>query len=154
MKSETPLSLVLGGVRTHNLLISGLTTKPSCLGARQEGSGLPKLCKVITLLWILYMRFCHPPHITSCWFISLHEGIACMYFAPVPFCHVVVNHTTLMFCCFLCQQEVSRCHRFTCYSPQTTLDSWLSLFSATVLHMGLYEMWPGYCTIFGRPLLY
>ena len=35
MKSETPLSLVLGGIRTHNLLIFGLTTKSSCLGARQ-----------------------------------------------------------------------------------------------------------------------
>ena len=28
VKSETPLSLVLGGIRTHNLLIFGLTTKP------------------------------------------------------------------------------------------------------------------------------
>ena len=36
MKSETPLSLVLGGIRTHNLLVFGLTTKPSCLGAQQE----------------------------------------------------------------------------------------------------------------------
>ena len=39
---ETPLSLVLGGIQTHNLLIFGQTTKPSCLGARQEDSGLPK----------------------------------------------------------------------------------------------------------------
>ena len=34
----TPLSLVLGGIQTHNLLIFGQTTKPSCLGARQEDS--------------------------------------------------------------------------------------------------------------------
>ena len=32
-KSETPMSLVLGGIRTQNLLISGETTKSSCLGA-------------------------------------------------------------------------------------------------------------------------
>ena len=43
VKSETPLSLVLGGIQTHTLLILGLTTKPSCLGVRQEDSGLPKL---------------------------------------------------------------------------------------------------------------
>ena len=30
-KSETPLSLVLGGIRTHNLLIFVQTSKPSCL---------------------------------------------------------------------------------------------------------------------------
>ena len=42
VKSDTPLSLVLGGIRTDNLLIFGLTTKLSCLGARQEDSGLPK----------------------------------------------------------------------------------------------------------------
>ena len=35
-QSETPLCLVLGGIRTHNLLIFVLTTKPYCLGARQE----------------------------------------------------------------------------------------------------------------------
>ena len=29
VKSETPLSLVLGGIRTHNLRIYGLTTKPA-----------------------------------------------------------------------------------------------------------------------------
>ena len=33
---------VLGGIRTHNLLILGQTSKPSCLGARQEDSCLPK----------------------------------------------------------------------------------------------------------------
>ena len=42
-KSETPLSFILGGIRTRNLLIFGLTTKPFCLGAQQEDSGLPKL---------------------------------------------------------------------------------------------------------------
>ena len=36
MKSEIPLTLVLGGIRTHKLLIFGLTTKPSCLEARQD----------------------------------------------------------------------------------------------------------------------
>ena len=39
-KSETPLSLVLGGIRTHNLLIFGQTTKSFCLGAWQEDSYL------------------------------------------------------------------------------------------------------------------
>ena len=34
VKYETPLSLVLGRIWTCNLLIFGLTTKPSCLGAR------------------------------------------------------------------------------------------------------------------------
>ena len=42
-KSETSLSLVLGLIRTHNLLIFGQTTKLSCLEARQEDSGSPKL---------------------------------------------------------------------------------------------------------------
>ena len=35
-KSETPLNLVLGGIRTHNLLIFGQTSKPPSLGLRQE----------------------------------------------------------------------------------------------------------------------
>ena len=42
VKSETSLNLVMGGIRTHNLLIFGLTTRPSCLGTQQEDSGLPK----------------------------------------------------------------------------------------------------------------
>ena len=44
-KSETPPSLVLGRIRTHNFLIFGLTTKPSCLGVLQENSGLLKALK-------------------------------------------------------------------------------------------------------------
>ena len=32
-KCETPPSLVLGGIQTHNLQILGQTPKPSCLGA-------------------------------------------------------------------------------------------------------------------------
>ena len=36
-KSETQWSFVLGGIRTHNLLIVGQTTKPPCLGVQQEG---------------------------------------------------------------------------------------------------------------------
>ena len=52
VKSETPLSLVLCLIRTHNLLIFGLTTKPSCLGARQEDSGLPKLL-IFRVRWIV-----------------------------------------------------------------------------------------------------
>ena len=46
VKSETPLSLFLGGIRTHNLLIFGLTTKPSCRGVLQEDSDLPKFERV------------------------------------------------------------------------------------------------------------
>ena len=34
-KSETPLSLVLGGIRTYNLLIFGLIPKPSYFEAWQ-----------------------------------------------------------------------------------------------------------------------
>ena len=41
-KSKTSLSLVMGGIRTHNLLIFGQTPKPSCQGSRQEDSCLPK----------------------------------------------------------------------------------------------------------------
>ena len=43
LKSETPLSFVLGLIRIHNHLISGQTPKPSCLGARQKDSCLPKV---------------------------------------------------------------------------------------------------------------
>ena len=42
-KSDTPLSFVPGGIRTHNLLIFGQISKPSCLGPRQEENCLPKL---------------------------------------------------------------------------------------------------------------
>ena len=42
-KSETLLSFVRVEIRTHNLLIFGQTPKPSCLGAQQEDSCLPKL---------------------------------------------------------------------------------------------------------------
>ena len=34
VKSYTPLRLVVDEIQTHNLLIFGLTTKPSCLGMR------------------------------------------------------------------------------------------------------------------------
>ena len=37
-KSEAPLSLVLGGILTHNLPIFGQTPNPSCLWVRQEDS--------------------------------------------------------------------------------------------------------------------
>ena len=43
LKSGTPLSLVLGGIRTHNLLIFGQTTNASCPLARQEDSCLRRL---------------------------------------------------------------------------------------------------------------
>ena len=39
-----PPSLVLGGTRTHNLLIFGLTPKSSCLGAWEEDSCLYSMC--------------------------------------------------------------------------------------------------------------
>ena len=52
VKSETPLSLVLGGIRTHNILIFGLITKPSCQGAQQEDSGLPKVL-ISRVRWIV-----------------------------------------------------------------------------------------------------
>ena len=42
-KSETPLTLVLGGIRTYSLLIFGQTTKPCSLVVRQENSCLTKL---------------------------------------------------------------------------------------------------------------
>ena len=42
-KSEAQLSLVLGGIRTHNLLILGQTPKSLCLGAQQEDSCLPEV---------------------------------------------------------------------------------------------------------------
>ena len=37
-KSQSKQVLVLGGTRTHNLLICGQTPKPSCLKAWQEDS--------------------------------------------------------------------------------------------------------------------
>ena len=40
IKSETPLKLILGVIRTHNLLIFEEAPKPSCLGAQQEDSYL------------------------------------------------------------------------------------------------------------------
>ena len=52
MKSVTPLSVVLGGIRTHNLLIFELNTKLSCLGERQEDCGLPKLL-ILRVRWII-----------------------------------------------------------------------------------------------------
>ena len=42
-KSETPLSLDLGGIQTDSLLIFGQTPKPSCIEVQSEDSCLPKV---------------------------------------------------------------------------------------------------------------
>ena len=56
-KFETPLSLILGGMRIHNLLILGQTSKPSCPEAGQDDCSCLSVGGVVFFFFFFFFFF-------------------------------------------------------------------------------------------------
>ena len=97
VKSETPLSLVLGGIRTHNLLIFGLTTEP---GINHIVLKQSLASSQITLVMLVHADVYHvtPGHNWGimCMFtknvhILFHTSLYCMSCIRMAVFHVILN---------------------------------------------------------------